>query len=167
MSVRAGGFDRGRIFRGEDGALALLDQPASEHGGRVFLEPLLGQIGNLLAEIGSVSKAGKLIGLQSSAGSGEKKFPRSLRTELRHVALLKAGLRKYGRDIYTEVISEFSTFRITKLWKSVEKKEDVAGLCSGCAGDYEDPGRTAWEEEEVEEVEEAKDVKDGSNEVTK
>jgi hypothetical protein len=173
MSVGAGGFGRGRIFRGEDGALAPLNQPASQHCGRVFLEPLVEQIGNLLAEIGSVSKAGKLIGLQSSAGSGEKKFPRSLGTELRHVALLKAGLRKNERDINTEVISEASTFRITRLWKSVEKKENVPGLCSGCAGDYEDPDRSAWEKEEVgeerevDEVEEAKDVKDGSNEVTK
>lgn len=156
MSVGARGFGRGRIFRGKDGALALLDQPASQHGGRVFLEPLVEQIGNLLAEIGSVSKAGKLVGLQSSAGSGEKKFPRSLGTELRHVALLKVGLRKYRRDINTAVISEASTFGIIRLWKSVEKKENAVGLCSGCAGDYEDPDRTAWEEEEGDEQEEKK-----------
>jgi hypothetical protein len=36
----------------------------------------------------------------------------------------------------------------------VEKREAGTAMCSACAGDYEDPDRTAWEEdpEEIEEV---------------
>ena len=33
----------------------------------------------------------------------------------------------------------------------MEKQENPAGLCSGCAGDYEDPDSTAWEEDSEEE----------------
>ena len=31
-------------------------------------------------------------------------------------------------------------------------------MCSGCAGDYEDPDQSAWEEEEGEGVEEVKET---------
>lgn len=33
----------------------------------------------------------------------------------------------------------------------MEKVEIPVGACSACAGDYEDPDRTAWEPEEHEE----------------
>jgi len=35
----------------------------------------------------------------------------------------------------------------------VEKEEGFLEACSGCAGDYEDPDRTAWEELEEEALE--------------
>ncbi len=34
------------------------------------------------------------------------------------------------------------------LWKSVENSGAALEACSGCAGDYEDPDRTCWEEDE-------------------
>ena len=43
------------------------------------------------------------------------------------------------------------------LWKSVENEENPLRACSGCAGDYEDPDRSAWEEEFEEEGEEMAD----------
>jgi hypothetical protein len=49
-----------------------------------------------------------------------------------------------------------SNCRVYTLWKSVEIEGSAVGACSGCAGDYEDPDRTAWEDEE-EEGEEAGD----------
>jgi hypothetical protein len=51
-----------------------------------------------------------------------------------------------------------SNREVYTLWKSVEIEENVVVACSGCAGDYEDPDRTAWEGEfEEEEAEEAGD----------
>jgi hypothetical protein len=37
------------------------------------------------------------------------------------------------------------------LWKTVESEEKSVRACSGCAGDYEDPDRSAWEEDFEEE----------------
>lgn len=39
-----------------------------------------------------------------------------------------------------------SNHTVTMLWKNVESEEKPARTCSGCAGDYEDPDRSAWEE---------------------
>jgi hypothetical protein len=54
-----------------------------------------------------------------------------------------------------------SNRRVTGLWKNVENEEIFARACSGCAGDYEDPDRSAWEEdfeeEDLEVTEEAGD----------
>lgn len=43
---------------------------------------------------------------------------------------------------------------VTALWKTVENAEISWRACSGCAGDYEDPDRTAWRDlaEDSEEV---------------
>jgi hypothetical protein len=40
-----------------------------------------------------------------------------------------------------------SNRRVTTLWENVESEEISARACSGCAGDYEDPDRSAWEED--------------------
>lgn len=162
LAVARSGLRAGLEFRGQDRAFALFHEPASEHGRGVFLEPLIEEFANLLAEIGGVTETREFIGLQGSARSGEKEFPGSLGTKLRHGALPKERIGKYHRHINTRVIVEASTFRITGLWKSVEKKEGGLRLCSGCAGDYEDPDRSAWEgeKEEVEEMDEAKGVEE-------
>jgi hypothetical protein len=149
----AGGNLLGTLSRvsGEDGAFAVFDQPASEHGGRVFLEPLIEEFADLLAQIGGVAEAGEFIGLQSVARSGEKEFPGSLGVKLGHRSLPEDGLRKYRHDNNPKVKDKASTFRTTGLWKVVQKKEKGIGVCSGCAGDYEDPDRSAWEADEEEE----------------
>jgi hypothetical protein len=47
-----------------------------------------------------------------------------------------------------------SHLEVTGLWISVDAVEKPVRACSGCAGDYEDPDRTAWEEETEEDEEE-------------
>jgi hypothetical protein len=111
---------------------------------------LIEEFGDFLAEIGSVSEARELIGLQSGARRREKKFPGSLGAELRQGVLRSEGIGKYEQYISNRVIHTDSTLGINGLWKSVEKQENGMELCSGCAGDYEDPDRSAWEEEVAE-----------------
>jgi len=147
------------VIGGGESAFALFDEAAGEHGRGVFLEPLIEQGGDLLAEIGGVAEARKLIGLQSIARSGEKKLPGGLGGQLRHGDLQRRVMHEYDRDINTVVIHGSSTKGKNGLWKTVEKQENAARCCSGCAGDNEDPDRTAWEEES-DEVEEVKDVKE-------
>jgi hypothetical protein len=48
-------------------AVAIFDQPAGQHGGGVFIQPLIEEHGDLLAEVGSVAEPGQFIGLQRSA----------------------------------------------------------------------------------------------------
>lgn len=164
MAVGAGGFriGSGRGSHAENGAFALLHQPAREHGRSVLLEPLVQQFGDFLAEIGRVGEAGELVGLQRVAGSGEKKLPGSLGAGLGHDDLRRLGFKEYDKNISSMVITVTSNHRITGLWKTVEKKENSARCCSGCAGDYEDPDRSAWEPDREEEQGDAED-RDGSH----
>jgi hypothetical protein len=68
-------------------------------------------------------------------------------------------LWEYGGNITILVIYKAINETIKSLWKTVEKQENPVGCCSGCAGNYEDPDRTAWEAE-IEEAEEAREVDD-------
>jgi hypothetical protein len=53
-----------------------------------------------------------------------------------------------------------SKYQVMGLWKTVESEEKSVRACSGCAGDYEDPDRSAWEEDfEEEDV----DFREGAN----
>jgi len=64
-----GGLVRSGLgFRGENRAFALLDQPAGDHGVRVFVEPLVEQGRDLLTEIGRVTEAREFVALQGVAG---------------------------------------------------------------------------------------------------
>jgi len=150
------------VLGDRESAFALFDEPAGEHGCGVFLEPLIEQGADLLAEIGSVAEARKFIGLQGIARSREKKLPGSLGAELRHKDLQRLVVLEHGAHINRLVINDASHQCVNKLWKAVEKQENAAGCCSGCAGDYEDPDRTAWEAdiEEVEEIQEVEEVKE-------
>ena len=142
---------RGLGFRGEDRALALLDQPAGHHGVGVFVEPLVEQGGDLLAEIGRVAEAREFVALQGVARGGEKELPGRLGAIGVHGALrwdvvtCNVLYRNSSHSMIT------SNHRVTGLWKSVESEEKPGRACSGCAGDYEDPDRSAWEGEFEEE----------------
>jgi hypothetical protein len=68
---------------------------------------------------------------------------------------------KYGADISTVVSLGTNIELGLGLWKTVEKQENAAGLCSGCAGDYEDPDLTAWEDDSRED-EDHEHVEDGA-----
>ena len=142
---------RGLGFRSENCALALLDQPAGDHGVCVFVEPLVEQGRDLLTEIGGVAETREFVTLQGVAGSGEKELPGRLGAIRGHGALrwnvvtLNVLYRNSSHSMIT------SNHRVTVLWKNVQSEEISARVCSGCAGDYEDPDRSAWEEELEEE----------------
>lgn len=145
---------RGLGFRGENRALALLDQPARNHCVSVFVEPLVEQGRDFLAEIGRVAEAGEFVALERVAGSGEKKLPGRLGAIGVHEVLRWSWLTcsvLYRNSTHSVITSNR---RVTALWKNVETEEMSARACSGCAGDYEDPDRSAWQED-FEEVDEA------------
>lgn len=144
----AGLVRRGLGFRGKNGALALLDQPAGDHGVGVFVEPLVEKGRDLFAEIGRVAKPREFVALEGVAGSGEKELPGRLGAVRGH------GILR-GREVLSNLLNSTatiptinSTVVVLPLWKAVEKS---ARACSGCAGDYEDPDRSAWEEDFEEE----------------
>jgi len=58
------------------GVLALLHQPARQHGRGVFFEPGIQQLSDLLAEIGRVAQAREFVTLQRIARRRQQEFPR-------------------------------------------------------------------------------------------
>jgi len=136
---------RGSRLFSEDSAFALIHQPTGQHGRGVFLEVLIQERSQFLAQIRRVSEAGKFIGLQRVAGSGQKEFPRRLGVIGVHENLPDNVLWKRQEDSTTRPYIVTSNPRVTNLWKSVQSVENALRACSGCAGDYEDPDLTAWE----------------------
>jgi hypothetical protein len=136
---------RGGSHFAEDGAFALIHQPASQHGRGIFLEVLIQERSQFLAQIRRMSEAGKFIALQRIAGSGEKEFPGRLGVVGVHENLPDQVLWKRRGDSTTSTYIVTSNPTVTNLWKSVQTVENVLRACSGCAGDYEDPDRSAWE----------------------
>lgn len=134
-------------LRGKNGALALLDQPTGDHGVGVFVEPLVEQGRDLLAQIARVTETREFVTLQCVAGSGEKELPGRLGAIGVHGALRSKWVTYNGRYPNSENPMITSNRRVTGLWKNVETEENSARACSGCAGDYEDPDRSAWEED--------------------
>lgn len=67
-------------------------------------------------------------------------------TVLGHGALLANLLNEKRSQPSTRKARVDSDAFKAKLWKCVENAEARLSLCSGCAGDYEDPERSAWEE---------------------
>lgn len=54
-------------------------------------------------------------------------------------------MEKTGKQYHQSIYIVTSNSKVTGLWKSVQKAENFLRACSGCAGDYEDPDRSAWE----------------------
>jgi hypothetical protein len=129
----------------EDGAFALIHQPARQHDGGIFLEVLIQERPQFLAQIRRVNEAGKFIALQGIAGSGEKESPERLGVIGAHDNLPDQVLWKSRENSTISTYIVTSHHEITRLWKSVQSVENALRACSGCAGDYEDPDRTAWE----------------------
>ena len=144
-------FANGLIRRGWDVggahiALAQLEEHASDHGIGIFVDPLIEERIDFLAQIGGVTKARKFVTVQGVAGSGEEKFPRRLGAAGGHGGLRWSRIEYDARYRTTAFIILTSNPQVLSLWKSVESVEKAAGACSGCAGDYEDPDRSDWEE---------------------
>jgi len=157
ISVGGSGVGGRGVLGDRESAFALFDEPTRQLGGGVLLQPLVEQGVDLLAEIGGVAEARKFIGLQGIARSREKKLPGSLGAELRHKDLQRLVLLEHAAHINRLVIHYTSNYCVNALWKRVEKQENAAGCCSGCAGDYEDPDRTAWEADPHEEDRDAEE----------
>jgi hypothetical protein len=140
----------------EHRAGALFQHPAREHRVVALVNPLIEQLSDFFAEIGGVSETRELVRLQSAVRGGKKKFPRGLGAELGHKNLQARKPEECDGDNNALVISTASSTGITSLWKVVEKRENALYFCSGCAGDYEDPDWSAWEEDIEEELDGSK-----------
>lgn len=70
-------------------ALALLHEPARQHGGGILLEPLVKQRADLFPKISGMAEAREFIALQRGARSREKELPRGLRLLAVHTDLLE------------------------------------------------------------------------------
>ena len=138
-------YGRGGGRFGEDGALALIHQPARQHGRGVFLEVLIQERSQFLAQIRRMSEAGKFIALQGITRSGEQEFPGRLGVIGVHEILPDQVLWKRRGNSTTRTYIVTSNPKVTSLWKSVQSVENALRACSGCAGDCEDPDRSAWE----------------------
>src|SRR5579859_4856825 len=82
--------------RGASGAFPLLEKPAGQHGGGVFLHPLIDQRGDFLAEIRGVRQTRQFKALQGVARSREKELPRRLSRADSHRASCK-GVKETKR----------------------------------------------------------------------
>ena len=152
IPVRGSGFGGGLVrrrqgVRGVNGALSLLDQPTGDQGVGVLVHPLVKEGRDLLAQVGGVGEAREFVAVKRVARSGEKKLPRRLGAVVGHVALRANRVTSNGLDHSSKASVITSNSRVTTLWKNVESEEKPARACSGCAGDYEDPDRSAWEED--------------------
>jgi hypothetical protein len=146
-------FLRGQNVSGADIAFAQLEEHASDHGVGIFVEQLVDKRIDFLAEIGGMAEARELVAVQGVAGSSKEEFPRRLSAANVHGALRRKRLARVSQDRITDNIILTSKYQVTGLWKTVQSEEKSARACSGCAGDYEDPDRSAWEEDfEAEEV---------------
>ena len=72
------GFGGGKQVRRSSRMFSLLQKQARQHGGSVFLHPLIKQSGNLLAEIGGMRQARQFKTLQGVPRSREQELPRGL-----------------------------------------------------------------------------------------
>jgi len=144
-------FRRGLDVGDADIAFAQLEEHASHHSVGIFVEQLIDKRIDFLTEISGVAEARKFVASQGVAGSGEKEFPRRLGAAGDHGALRWNGLTRnvlYSNHSHPMITSNR---RVTCLWISVQNEEKPARACSGCAGDYEDPEQSAWEEDFEEE----------------
>jgi hypothetical protein len=94
VSVLRKRFSGANVFLHLLRTLALLDQPACQHGGGVLLHPEIEKRANLLAQIGSMAKTREFIALERVSRSREKELPRGLGFEVIHMGLLESGFRK-------------------------------------------------------------------------
>ena len=79
---------RFRSFYRRSFALAILHQPSRQHGGRILLDPLIDQRGDLLAQIRSVAEPRQFVTLQAVTRSGQQKLPRRRNSAAGHETLL-------------------------------------------------------------------------------
>ena len=165
------GFFGGRRFWRLAKPLRMINQQARKHRAGALFDPLVNEHANFLAEIGGVSEPRELVALQRIARSRKKEFPWGLRWGTGHVDLLetrcaygnKEVIHVYGTDLVpsVEICGKVRGRDLTPANRPPVPGEGEtwaagpgSGLmairaCSACAGDYEDPDRTAWPLEET------------------
>jgi hypothetical protein len=77
--------------------LALLHQPARQHGGGILLQPRVEKRGDLFPEISGMAEAREFRALQRGARGGEKKLPRGLGLLAVHAVLLEYDMENISR----------------------------------------------------------------------
>ena len=102
-----------RASRG--GVLAFLHQPARQHGRGVFFQPGVEQLSDLLAEIGGVAQARKLVTLQGIARSRVQELPRRLGFVIQGDL---QGKRLHSKRIVNTVNGTYVHVRFGKVCKS-------------------------------------------------
>jgi hypothetical protein len=141
----------------------LLHEQAREHGVSVFFHPLVEQRPDFLAEIGGMGETGEFIALQRVTRGRQEELPGRLgwgtghrRLPEEHLDLNSLVIHVNGTQSVPAVEScgKFSPFdHSSKIRggsrqfcgnRSVAKAPATIRACSACAGDYEDPDRTAW-----------------------
>ena len=157
-----GGFIRRSLdVGGAHIAFTKLEEHTSDHSVGILVEQLIEERIDFLAQIGGVTKTRKFVTVQGVAGSGEEKFPRRSGAAGGHGGLRWTRIAYNARYRTTASTILTSNSQVLSLWKSVKTEEKSVRACSGCAGDYEDPDRSAWEAdfggEEVDLQEEAGD----------
>ena len=96
MAASRGRFARGSSLRHLRRPLALLHQPARQHGGGILLQPLVEKRGDLFPEISGMAEAREFIALQRGARGREKELPGWL-----GLLAVHAVLREYDMNIIT------------------------------------------------------------------
>jgi len=173
MSVFPERFSSGNLLLRLLRAFPLLHQPARQHGRGTFFNPKVEKRADFLAEIGGVIEPREFKALQRIVRSGEKKLPRGLGLVAVHAGLLVAEARMLTLH-YSWSMVPMAQQSVEKCAKRRERDCGAAGrsalhrgvylmngaaatgkmrACSACAGDYEDPDRTAWTPSDGEEEE--------------
>jgi len=93
MSAFRRRFGRGSGLQHLRRTLALLHQPAGQHGGSILLEPLVEKRADLLPEIRGMAEAREFVALQRVTRSRQKELPRGLGLLAVHTALLHDNKR--------------------------------------------------------------------------
>ncbi len=88
MSAFRRRFARGSGLQHLRRTLALLHQPAGQHGGSILLEPLVEKRADFLPEIRSMAQTREFVALQRVTRGREKELPRGLGLLAVHTALL-------------------------------------------------------------------------------
>lgn len=144
----------------------VLEEPARQHGAGIFLQPLIEQRADFLPEIGSMTETGEFIALQRVPRGREEELPgrlcwgtchRRLQEELLDRSILVTHVNGTQRIAAVENCGKFSPadpslesrLEACQVAATRRARGPAAGIraCSACAGDYEDPDRTAWRPE--------------------
>ena len=120
----------GLVSRG--GVLALLHQPARQHGGSVFFQPGIQQLSDLLAEIGRVAEPRELVTLQGIPRRREKELPGRLGLVIQGDL---QGKRRHITTVITKVNNTHVRNECGKLWKSLAPDRELRGCAAAGLGE--------------------------------